>query len=87
VREGHSGAILVRTGDMARSLTGRPMAIEEYHRLYAEFGTDDQKAVWHQRGHLSPTRLPKREILFKTPRMAGDIAEVLADYIFHGRVR
>lgn len=86
IRKGHPAAILVLSGDLARSLTSRPMSIEEYHPKWAEFGTRDPKGGWHQRGHRLPTRLPKREILFKNPRLSSDVADRLADYIFRGRV-
>jgi hypothetical protein len=71
------------TGDMRASLTGRPMAIEEYFPHRARFGTDDPKARFHQGG---TRHMPARVIINVTEDLADDVNSVLATYIFDERL-
>lgn len=72
------------TDNMRISLTSRPlMAVEEYRRMSATFGTDDKKAGFHQHG---TSLMPQRRIINVTDDLADDVNSVLARYIFENRL-
>lgn len=75
---------LRQTDAMRVSLTSRPMAVEEYRPMSATFGTDDEKAHWHQEG---TSRMPQRKIIEVTDDLADDVNSVLARYIFENRLQ
>jgi phage virion morphogenesis protein len=83
IRNGYSRKILVQTGDMKRSFTKRPMAVEEYAPGFAIFGSDNQKAVWHHNGtRRNGKRVnPPRPILYVTPQVRKDIRDILAKHV------
>lgn len=77
--------ILEATGEMMLSLVSRPFPIEHYGPSSATFGTDDDKAFFHQEG----TRfMPQRKILEVDVNedLADDVNSVLARYIFEERL-
>lgn len=83
IRNGYDPRRLHQTGAMRASLTSRPMAVEEYFPFRAVFGTDDEKAAFHQDG----TRfMPQRQIIRVTEDMADDVSSVIARYIFENRL-
>lgn len=88
IRNGYSRKILVQTGVMKRSFTGRPMDIEEYRGNSAVFGSSNQKAVWHHHGtRRNGKRVnPPRPILYVTPEVRSDIRDILAKHVV-GRSR
>jgi phage gpG-like protein len=70
---------------MRLSFVSRPMAVEEYRDMSATFGSDDEKAPYHQFG----TRfMPQRQILNveEGGDLADDVNSVLARYIFEERL-
>jgi phage virion morphogenesis protein len=83
IRHGYSRKILVQTGELRRSFTSRPMGIEEYHGQYAIFGSDLQKAVWHQYGTERHGKRvnPPRPMLVVNPDVRRDIKDILTNYI------
>lgn len=80
---GYPRQILVMTGEMRGTVTGRPLDVEEYLGQKAIFGTSNQLAIWHHGGtRRNGKRVnPPRPILKATPGMADEIASVVADYI------
>lgn len=82
-KRGFRTEILRQTDEMRRGLVSRPMAVETYRPFSATFGTDDEKAEFHQSG----TRfMPARPILEVTEDLADDVNSVLARYIFENRL-
>ena len=71
------------TRTMMLSLTSRPMAVEQYFPNRAVFGTDDEKAAFHQNG---TDVMPRRQIINVTEDLADDVNSVLARYIFEERL-
>ena len=59
VRHGYPTDPLIRSGDLAASLTRRPMAVEHVTPHEVVAGTDDPKAIYHQRG---TSRMPQRKL-------------------------
>lgn len=83
IRNGFDPRTLRKTGDMRASLVSRPMAVERYGDFEATFGTNDEKARFHQNG----TRfMPQRKIMNATADLADDVNSVLARYIFEDRL-
>lgn len=76
--------ILVQSGSLRDSLTHRPMGVERYHLDSAEFGSDDPKAIFHQRG--TRRGIPPRPMVVVNQKMRTDITDILAKYITDGRV-
>jgi hypothetical protein len=86
VSKGFHHERLRQTDQMRLSLISRPLPIEEYRPSSARFGTDDEKAAFHQEG----TRfMPQRKIIEvdANPDFADDVNSVLARYIFENRLR
>lgn len=85
IRAGFDPRKLHQTGAMRASFTSRPFPIEVYGDLTATFGSDDDKAAFHQHG----TRfMPQRQIVDvdANPDLADDVNSVLARYIFEDRL-
>lgn len=82
-RKKGGGGILVLIGALRASLTGRPMAVEEYGPRSAVFGTDSQVARWHQGG---TENMPARPVLRRTERLATAMNRRIARYIVSGTV-
>ncbi len=83
IRKGFRPERLRQTDVMRDSLTSRPMAIEEYRPFSATFGTDDEKAAFHQNGTVN---MRQRKIIEVTDDLADDVNSVLARYIFEDRL-
>lgn len=83
IRNGYDPRRLHKTGAMRASLTSRPMAVEIYRPTSATFGTNDEKAAFHQDGTKFMAR---RQIIRVTGDMADDVNSVLARYIFENRL-
>lgn len=83
IRTGLDPRRLHATGDMRAGLVGRPMAIEEYGPHTGRFGTNDEKAGFHQKG---TKHMPQRVIINVTEDMADDVNGALATYIFDERL-
>lgn len=83
VKRGLDPRRLHATRQMMLSLTSRPMAVEQYFGNRAVFGTDDEKAHWHQNG---TSMMPRRQIIRVTDDLADDVNSVLARYIFEERL-
>lgn len=73
---------LVFDGDLRDSLTNRPLAIERLHANYAEVGTDDETAGFHQYG---TKHMPARPPVETTPFLVLATVDALADWILEGR--
>jgi phage gpG-like protein len=85
IRSGLRHERLRATDAMRLSFVSRPMAVEEYRDMSATFGSDDEKAPYHQFG----TRfMPQRQILNveEGGDLADDVNSVLARYIFEERL-
>lgn len=83
VRNGFDPRRLHKTGAMRKSLTSRPMAVEEYFPTRAVFGTDDEKAAFHQDGTKF---MPQRQIISVTDDLSDDVSSQIARYIFENRL-
>lgn len=83
IRKGYDPRILHQKRDMRQSLTSRPMAVEVYEPMRATFGTDDEKAAFHQSG---TDNMKQRKIINVTDDFADDVNQVLARYIFEDRL-
>ncbi len=80
-----STGILVATGMLKGSLTTKGGAGHYYNAgpNFVEIGTLVPYAGYHQRGHETPTRLPKRTVIPIPPKPVGeDIADVLQAHIY-----
>lgn len=82
-RNGWPRTPLVRTGDMRRGFTGRPMDIERITGQTAVFGSSSKVAGWQHRGTTRHGRphIPARPILKLTPDMRKDIADIMKKHI------
>lgn len=87
MQNGYSRKILVQTGRMKQSFTGRPMDIERYGPSDAVFGSNDMKAVWHHFGtHKDGKQVnPARPILVVTPEIRREVSQRVIKYIAKGR--
>lgn len=83
VKHGFDPRRLHQTTAMRDSLTSRPMAVEQYRDMSATFGTNDEKAAFHQNGTKF---MAQRKILEVTEDLADDVNSVVARYIFEGRL-
>jgi phage gpG-like protein len=83
---GHGGAngILRFNGDLMRSFTRRPMSVEVYRAQSATYGSNDPKALWHQKGtHRNGKRVnPPRPMLVMTQEVRDEIRKRLAEYVY-----
>lgn len=78
--------ILIATGEMKRTFTGRPMDVEIYRGKTATYGSNNQKAKWHHGGTKRNGRQvnPARPILKATPREARAAARIMLRHIMKG---
>lgn len=83
-KEYGGGGILVRTGDLKRSLSmsNARGAIRNIGRKRAEFGTSVNYAHFHQTGTED---MPQRTVLFTPNRFAEGLAKDAIDYLAYGR--
>ena len=74
--------ILVRTGALRSSF----LNIYEVSARRLEFGSDDEKALWHQKGtHRDGKRVnPPRPMLKATEAIENHIADEIKDYLMRG---
>lgn len=81
VRHNYDPRTLLKTHEMERTLTSRPMQIEEHHEQYADFGSRDPKLPFHQHG----TRfMPQREVLFWHEPLIARTTRRVRNYIVSG---
>ena len=83
-RRGFGGRkILVETGAMRGTFTGRPMAVEQYGGNSAIFGSDNQIAKWQHFGtHRNGKQaIPPRTIMKVTPVLVRGVSDIIAAYI------
>lgn len=59
-RKRPQGPILTRTGRLRRSLTSRPLGVEDIGRHEATFGSGVEYGVYHQRG---TSKMPQRTVV------------------------
>jgi len=87
--DGWMGDILVRTSDLRRSLTDRPLPIE--HLTPREFvaGTNVKYAIYHQAGWSKKGRSgPKRQLINADQvRAEGAVSSAVANWIVRGEQR
>ena len=83
IRMGGSRKILRFSGDMASTLTSRPMSIEQYSGDTATFGSRDPKVAWHHRGTYRDGKRvnPPRPILPFNETVREDIKEIMIAYV------
>lgn len=83
---GYPRDILIASGEMKRTFTGRPMEVETYRGKTATYGSNNQKAKWHHGGTRRNGRQvnPPRPILKATSREARAAARILAKHIMRG---
>jgi phage gpG-like protein len=88
MRHGFSRKILVKTGQLRREFTGRPMDIEEYKGNSATFGSSSDVAGWQHRGTFRNGKrvIPPRPILVVTKDIRVDVKRILLRYITRGQV-
>lgn len=79
-----ANGILVRTGDLQRSLTfdNARGAVREIRRRGARFGTKIPYAKFHQRG---TTNMPERPPIVNPEILQSRLAERMGQYIIDGR--
>lgn len=81
VSHGGSPRILIDSGQMMRTFTGRPMSIERYRRQDADFGSTSDIAPFHQHG---TRHMPARPIMVAAPPLTSRIRDHVARYIVEG---
>lgn len=83
LREGWTGDILRRTRELERSLTDRPLSVENLQPSHMSVGTRHRLAKFHHKG---TKRMPKRP-LFDTGVIAreGVIGRAVLSWILKGR--
>jgi hypothetical protein len=88
IRAGFDERILIRTGAMMRSLTSRPMNIEEYAATWAEFGTRDPKLHFHEDGTKRmprrPVIAPLADVVFRRDPLATMVKDRIVAHIVRG---
>lgn len=83
LRLGYPPDILVRTGDLRRSLTARPLGIERLRPHDMEAGTDVDYAPYHQDG---TSKMPARKLVnARQVRREGVATKALINWIVAGR--
>ena len=70
--------ILQLSGDLMKSFTARPMSIERITRAEAEYGSDDFKAIFHQKG---TSVMPARPIVRVTESMENELIRLATAYV------
>lgn len=86
LRSGFGRRILVQSGEMRGTFTGRPMQIEIYSGNSAIFGSANQKAIWHQHGtHRDGKRVnPPRPMLRVTAFVRRDVKDIMKKHVLGG---
>lgn len=80
---GYPQQTLVMRGDLRDSFGGRPMGIEKYRGNTAVFGSDDKKAIWHQKGTRRNGRQinPARPMLVLNPMVREEITDIVRSFV------
>lgn len=83
VRKGFTKAPLVRTGDLKREFTSRPLDTEIYYGKTARFGSSSDIAKWQHFGTKLKGRrhIPPRKILVSTPKLRRDIRRIVEKHV------
>lgn len=89
-RKGFPSSPLVRTAALKREFTGLRAVPHGPRRAF--FGSYSNKARWQNYGTRRRTakgkwHIPPRTILKVTPKVAGDIQKIVAEYIVKGTTR
>lgn len=83
--EGWQGDILVRTSDLRRSLTDRPLPIEHITAHEVVAGTNIKYARYHQDG---TKKMPRRQLInAKAVRAEGGATSAVINWIVRGESR
>jgi hypothetical protein len=83
--EGWMGDILVRTSDLRRSLTDRPLPIEHITATEFSAGTNVSYAAYHQDG---TRKMPPRKLInARQVRAEGAVTSALANWIIRGETK
>jgi phage gpG-like protein len=83
LRLGYPPDILVRGGDLRRSLTMRPLGVEQLRPHDVEAGTNVSYAGFHQRG---TKKMPKRQLVnARAVQREGVVTNALINWIVDGR--
>lgn len=82
-RKGFGSRILVASGELKGSFTGRPMKVERYGVSSAVYGSDLDTAVWHQHGthHKGKQVNPPRPMLVPNPKMTKFLKRLLKQHL------
>lgn len=88
ISQGYPRSILVMSGELRDSFTNYPMDITDIQGDSAQFGSSNQKAVWHHYGtHRNGKRVnPPRPILYENPALVEVVTRVMAKYVIDGEV-
>lgn len=88
IKKHYDPRTLIRTGAMMRSLTSRPMGIENHAATYAEFGTRDPNLHWHEHGTRKmparPVMRPLADVVFRRDPIATMVGDLIAAHIVEG---
>lgn len=79
VRHGMPFGILVRTGALRASYTGRPMGVEIYGKQEARYGSNIRYAHFHQ---LGTRKMPARKVMVVNRKMRSNVKTIVVDYLF-----
>lgn len=82
-RSGNGSKLLVSSGELKESFTGRPMKVERYSAKSAIYGSDLDTAIWHQHGtHKDGKQVnPPRPMLVRTPRMSKFLKRLIKQHL------
>ncbi len=84
-RREHGELGILRRNDVLFTSLTRKGALGHFYNAgpnFVEVGTTIPYGEYHQRGHESPTRLPRRKVIPTPPREIGEaIADILLAYI------
>lgn len=75
--------LLVRSGNLFRSLVNLSGPPNSMGRMSAEFGTNVRYAKFHENG---TEHMPRREIVFTPPLFARELAKHAAEYVSDGLI-
>jgi phage gpG-like protein len=83
LRLGYPADTLVRSGDLRKSLTMRPLGVEQLRPHDVEAGTDISYAGFHQRG---TKKMPQRKLVnARAVQQEGVVTVALINWIVDGR--
>lgn len=83
IRNRFPTGILVRTGALRASYTGRPMGVEVYGKATAIFGSNIRYATYHQTG---TRKMPARQVIVVTKKMRLDIKQIVESHMRGTRI-